>query len=173
MREEGKATLLTLRFLTKLWVLTFSLALSLMLFWPCFGGKIGGKQFALPESAHWRLAQSKCEPQREPQRELGGVGHMVTWEQERCDCGNSNSSCLTLKGSWEWKSGILPFILWCNSCWYADLPSWQGEVATVNNWQVTTGCILAVTQKLTKACSVAFVLENVAVCNLTCKCVHS
>lgn len=38
---------------------------------------------------------------------------------------------------------------------------------------MTIEYIVAVTQKLTKTSSMAFVLENVAVCNLTCKCVHS
>lgn len=64
-------------------------------------------------------------------------------------------------------------VLWCSSCWQADLPNWQGEFATVNNWQVTTEYIVAITQKLTKPCYMAFMLGNVAVCSLTCKCVHS
>lgn len=127
MREEGKATLLTLQFLPKSWMLTSSLALSLMLFWPWFAGYIGRKQFALSEAAHWRLAQSKCEPQHE----LGGIGRIITWEQARRDCGNPNLNCLNSQGKVRIEV-TNPSVLWCNSCWYADLPHWRGEFATVN-----------------------------------------
>lgn len=58
---------------------------------------------------------------------------------------------------------------------HADMQTYPADMgfATVNNWQMTTEYIVAVTPKLTKASAVAFVLEDVAVCNLTCKCVHS